>query len=103
MRDFVVTTRDHGGVHTNSGIHNFAAFKVMTAKDSSGNFVFTPNQCAAIFYVTLTQRLSRTSQFIDSRLGVVASAQSLFRNDLPATRAKKIQAVQQGFSAAGIV
>jgi Zn-dependent metalloprotease len=102
MRDFVVTTRDHGGVHTNSGIHNFAGFKVMTAMDSSGNFIFTPNQCAAIFYLTLTQRLSRTSQFIDSRLGAVASAQSLFRNDPPATRAEKIQAVEQGFSAAGI-
>jgi Zn-dependent metalloprotease len=103
MRDFVVTTRDHGGVHTNSGIHNFAAFKVMTAKNSSGNFVFTAKECAAIFYLTLTQRLSRTSQFTDSRLGAVASARSLFRNDPSATRAKKIQAVEQGFSAAGIV
>lgn len=103
MRDFVVTTRDHGGVHTNSGIHNFAAFKVMTAKNSSGNFVFTAKECAAIFYLTLTQRLSRTSQFTDSRLGAVASARSLFRNDPSAARAKKIQAVEQGFSAAGIV
>jgi Zn-dependent metalloprotease len=103
MRDFVVTTRDHGGVHTNSGVHNFAAFKVMTAKDSSGNFIFTPKECAAVFYLALTQRLSRTSQFIDSRLGAIASAQSLFRNDPPATRAKKIQAVEKGFSAAGIV
>ena len=103
MRNFVVTTRDHGGVHTNSGIHNFAAFKVMTAKDSSGSFVFTPKECAAIFYLTLTQRLSRTSQFIDSRVGAVASAQSLFRNDPAATRARKVQAVEQGFSAAGIV
>jgi Zn-dependent metalloprotease len=103
MRDFVVTTSDHGGVHTNSGIHNFAAFKVMTAKDAAGHFVFTPQQCAAIFYLTLTQRLSRTSQFIDSRLGAVASAQSLFRNDPPATRTQRIQAVEKGFSAAGIV
>jgi Zn-dependent metalloprotease len=103
MRDYVATTRDHGGVHTNSGIHNFAAFKVMTATNSSGSFVFTPKECAAIFYITLTQRLSRTSQFSDSRAGAVASAQSLFRNDPPATRAKKVQAVQQGFAAAGIV
>jgi len=103
MRDYVVTTRDHGGVHTNSGVHNFAAFKVMTATDSSGSFVFTPKECAAIFYITLTQRMSRTSQFSDSRVGAVASAQSLFRNDPPAIRAKKVQAVQQGFAAAGIV
>jgi Zn-dependent metalloprotease len=102
MRDFVVTTDDHGGVHTNSGIHNFAAFKIMTAKDSAGKFVLTPDQCAAIFYLTLTQRLSRTSQFIDSRLGAVASAQSLFRSEPPATRAAKIAAVEQGFTAAGI-
>ncbi len=102
MRDFLVTERDHGGVHTNSGIHNFAAFKVMTSKDSSGNFMFTPKQSAAIFYLALTQRLSRTSRFIDSRLGAVASARSLFRNDPPATLDKKIRAVEQGFSAAGI-
>ncbi len=103
MRDFVVTASDHGGGHTNSGIHNFAAFKVMTAKNSSGNFIFTPKECAAIFYLTLTQKLSRTSKFIDSRVGAVASAQSLFRKDQAAARAKKVQAVHQGFSAAGIV
>ena len=37
-----------------------------------------------------------------SPVAVELDAQSLFRNDPPATRAKKIRAVEQGFSAAGI-
>lgn len=46
MRNYVNTTRDAGGVHTNSGIHNFAAFKIMTSKTRDGNFVFLPEDLA---------------------------------------------------------
>jgi Zn-dependent metalloprotease len=61
---------DSGGVHVNSGIHNFAAFKVMSATDRNG-FVFKPAELAAMYYVALTQQLSRQSTFSDSRRGVV--------------------------------
>jgi Zn-dependent metalloprotease len=103
MNNFKVTSSDHGGVHTNSGIHNFAAFKLMTSKDGAGAFLFTPKQCAALFYITLTQRLSRTSQFLDSRQGVIDTARSLFRNEPVSTRTKKVRAIEKGFLAAGIV
>jgi Zn-dependent metalloprotease len=64
---------DYGGVHSNSGIHNKAAFNILTAvKD--GALVFTPGEVAAFFYIALTQRLSRTSQFTDSRTAVLDSA-----------------------------
>jgi bacillolysin/neutral peptidase B len=33
---FVRTTKDEGGVHTNSGIHNYAAYKIMIAMIPAG-------------------------------------------------------------------
>ena len=105
MRNFKVlpNTRqgDYGGVHINSGIHNKAAFNILTAvKD--GALVFTPVEVAAFFYIALTQRLSRTSQFTDSRTAVLDSARSLFRTLPPADLNKRISAIEAGFTAVGI-
>jgi Zn-dependent metalloprotease len=105
MQDFRVMplteTGDSGGVHTNSGIHNFAAFKVMTATDGGG-FIFKPAELAAMFYVALTQQLSRQSTFADSRRGVVLTTRSLFRT-LPQDQINaRVAAVEAGFDAAGI-
>jgi Zn-dependent metalloprotease len=102
MDDFVVTTRDFGGVHINSGIHNFAAFKITTSRDAQQKFIFTPTELAAIFYIALTQQLSRTSGFSASRRGVTLAAQTLFRNDPEAIRNAKIAAIAKGFDAVGI-
>jgi Zn-dependent metalloprotease len=102
MDDFVNTSRDHGGVHTNSGIHNFAAFKVMTAKDGNGNFMFKPNELAAMFYVALTQQLSRQSTFSNSRAAVALVTRTLFRTLPQAEIDARVKAVGDGFAAAGI-
>jgi Zn-dependent metalloprotease len=92
---------DNGGVHTNSGIHNFAAFNVMTAKNGNA-FMFKPAELAAMFYVALTQQLSRQSTFADSRRGVVLVTRSLFRT-LPQDQLDaRVAAVEAGFDAAGI-
>jgi Zn-dependent metalloprotease len=105
MRDFknlpISPNSDSGGVHTNSGIHNFAAFKVMSA--TGGNtFLFKPAELAAMFYVALTQQLSRQSTFADSRRGVVLATRSLFRT-LPQDQIDaRVAAVEAGFEAAGI-
>jgi Zn-dependent metalloprotease len=105
MKNFVVkpNTRngDYGGVHTNSGIHNFAAFKVMTAT-AGKKFVFKPDELAAMFYVALTQQLSRQSTFSDSRRGVVLATRSLFRTLPQAQIDARAAAVEAGFAAAGI-
>jgi Zn-dependent metalloprotease len=93
---------DYGWVHDNSGIHNFAAYKIMTAS-ANGKYLFTPAQLAAIFYIALTVHLSRTSQFADSRRAVVQATRSLFRKESPTALAQKVQAVEKGFQAAGIV
>ena len=92
---------DYGGVHTNSGIHNKAAYNIMTAADDQG-LVFAPDDSAAIFYVALTQYLSRTSQFSDSRRAVVTATRSLFRALPPDQLARRVRAVEAGFQAAGI-
>lgn len=94
---------DWGGVHTNSGIHNKAAYNILTAEDAKGNLVFTPREVAAVFYLALTQQLSRTSQFADSRRAVLASARTLFRNLTTSQQARKIFAIEQGFKRVGIV
>jgi len=93
---------DWGGVHTNSGIHNKAAFNILTALDSGGNLALTPQEVAGVFYLALTQQLSRTSQFSDSRRGVLVSARTLFRTLPPDQQATKLAAITNGFSAVGI-
>jgi len=93
---------DWGGVHTNSGIHNKAAFNILTAVNA-GNLALTPTEVAQVFYLALTQQLSRTSQFSDSRRGVLTSARTLFRTLPPDQQAIKLAAITNGFTAVGIV
>src|SRR4029453_11961268 len=88
MKDFKVLPNtwrgDWGGVHVNSGIHNKAAYLILTAVDSSGKLMFAPQEIASVFYLALTQHLSRTSQFRDSRRAVLLAAQTFFRTRPPA-------------------
>jgi Zn-dependent metalloprotease len=100
MDNYVQTMNDHGGVHTNSGIHNKVAYNLLTAKADSGEFLFDPKSVIQIFYLALTQHLSRTSGFSDSRRGVKLSAYSLFRGD--PSRDEKLVAVDKAFNAVGI-
>jgi bacillolysin/neutral peptidase B len=93
---------DYGGVHTNSGIHNKAAFNILTAVDAAGQLVLTPTEVAAVFYLSLWQRLSRTSQFSDSRRGALVSARTLFRSLPPDQQTAKLDAITNGFDAVGI-
>jgi Zn-dependent metalloprotease len=108
MRNFTRATppytyerNDYGHVHDNSGIHNYAAYRIITAK-VGGRFVFTRKDLAALFYIALTVHLSRTSQFADSRRGMLQAARSLFRGNSAAVLARKVKAVEDGFAAAGI-
>lgn len=91
---------DWGGVHTNSGIHNKAAYNLLNSKDAQGHFLFDPREVAAIFYLALTQHLSRTSKFIDSRRGVELAARTFFRND--PRQKEKLDAIGAAFDAVGI-
>lgn len=92
---------DWGGVHFNSGIHNKAAYNIMTSMDAEGNPLFTIAEASILFYLTLTQHLSRTSLFVDSARGAQTVARSLFKND-PKSIAK-MDAINAGFKAVGII
>jgi Zn-dependent metalloprotease len=94
---------DWGGVHKNSGIPNKAAFNMFTAEDENGDLILTPTEVAAVCYLALWQRLSRTSQFVDSRRAIVASARSLFRRLPVDERARKVTAIEEAFNGVGIV
>ena len=93
---------DYGGVHINSGIHNFAAYNIITADDGAGGRLFKPEEAAAIFYIALTQHLSRQSRFVDSRRGAVLAARSLFRKLPQAAIDQRVAAIEAGFDQAEI-
>jgi Zn-dependent metalloprotease len=105
MKSYKVTpvtlAGDFGSVHDNCGIHNFAAYTIMTTRAGDG-YLFKPEELAAMFYVALTQQLSRVSTFSDSRRGVVIAARSLFRKLPQADIDARAAAVAAGFDAAGI-
>jgi bacillolysin/neutral peptidase B len=101
MDDFLVTNDDNGGVHTNSGIHNKAAFKLITAK-RNGQHVFGFSEVAALLYIALTQFLASTSGFADSRRAIERAAKTLFAHDAPDTRAEKLTAIAEAFDSVGI-
>lgn len=92
---------DWGRVHTNSGIHNHAAYRVMIAK-SGGQLLFSHRDLSALFYLALTQHLSRTSEFADSRRALLLVARTLFRGDAPAVLRRKTRAIETAFNAVGI-
>jgi len=100
MDDFVETSQDFGGVHTNSGIHNKVAFLLLTTPVSGSGMPLDARTVIQLYYLTLTQHLSRTSGFADSRRGMELSARSLFRNDT--AKDQKIAAVAAAFEAVGI-
>jgi bacillolysin/neutral peptidase B len=91
---------DGGGVHTNSNIHNKAAYNVLTAKDPNGNFHFEPKKAALLYYLTLT-RLSAFATFSD----VLATLQNVIRSlwaGQPAIAQEKVDAAVAAYGSAGI-
>ncbi|MDQ2979463.1 MAG: M4 family metallopeptidase, partial [Acidobacteriota bacterium] len=74
MPQFVNTTSDHGGVHTNSGIINQAYY--LLAQGMSGAIGLRDSE--RIFYRALTLHLTKNSQFLDARLACVQSADEIF-------------------------
>ena len=61
MKNYVNTTDDNGGVHINSGIPNHAFY--LAAMKIGGN---AWEKAGLIWYITLTQRLTSTSNFQDA-------------------------------------
>jgi len=64
--DYVVTQLDNGGVHTNSGIPNYAAYLTSQAL---GN-----EKVGRIYYSALKNYLGPRAQFLDARRALIAAA-----------------------------
>ena len=93
MDDYVNTSQDNGGVHINSGIPNFAFYRI--ALDLGGN---AWDKAGAIWYRTLTAgRLSPNAEFQD-----VVNLTSEIAGDLHGVGSVEQRAVNSGWAAAGL-
>lgn len=101
MNDFVETALDSGGVHTNSNIHNKAAYNVLIATDAQGKRVFTAQQVAYLYYLCLT-RLSPLATFDETLATLVSVAETYFGGDPPAM-ARKVATIREAYQDVGIV
>ncbi|TCP58136.1 putative secreted protein (Por secretion system target) [Tumebacillus sp. BK434] len=72
MNDYVNTSSDNGGVHTNSGIPNKAFYNFVT---TSG---ITRDNAGKVWYRALTQYMTSNSQFMDARNATIQAATDLF-------------------------
>jgi Zn-dependent metalloprotease len=93
-------SNDSGGVHTNSNIHNKAAFNVITSKKDDGTFLFAPEDAALMYYLTLT-RLTTFATFAD----VVSTMQNVIKTmyaGRPEMIEEKVKAVVMAYGAVGI-
>jgi Zn-dependent metalloprotease len=91
---------DHGGVHSNSNIHNKCAYLLLTATDQDGGREFSVQDAAVLFYLTLA-RLAPTASFADSLQAMVDVAMTMYSGD-GADRDRKVQAIRNAFQSVGI-
>ncbi len=101
MKDYLKTDADEGGVHTNSNIHNKAAYNVLTSTDAAGKTLFTPKEGAVLYYLTLS-RLPRTADFARTRETLLDVAKTYYAAQSDAVRAQKLKALGDAYTAVGI-
>jgi hypothetical protein len=94
MSQYINTTADHGGVHHNNGIFNYAFFQLAAGLPGAIGL----RDAERIYYRALTTHLTKNAQFLDGRLACIPSAEELFG-------AGSVQAlrVAQAFDAAEIL
>jgi len=100
MNKYLNTTSDNGGVHTNSNIHNKAAYNVLTAKDAQGKFMFSPRDVAILYYYCL-MRLGRLATFKQARDSLLSVAKTYFSGN--PQRQDKLDAITKAYTDVGIV
>jgi Zn-dependent metalloprotease len=91
VRDWVETSSDHCGVHTNSGIPNKAFYNIATTA------AVGKDKAERIFFRTLTHYLQANSSLEDARAQAIQSATDLYPNE-----AAVANAVRDGFNAVGL-
>lgn len=92
MRDIYKGSDDHGGVHINSGIPNYAFY--LTARELGG---YAWEKAGRIWYITLRDKLRPTSTFWDAARETYQVAGELF-----GAGSLEQQAVRNGWTAVGL-
>ena len=94
MRDFVYTAEDNGGAHINSGIPNFAFYKVAT---KIGGFAW--ERAGRIWYETLRDsRLSAGANFQAFARLTLENAEALYGRE-----SREARAVQEAWDEVGVL
>lgn len=99
MNNYVVTSYDNGGVHTNSGIPNFAAY-LATAGGVGQTSVPVAGigraKVGAIWYRALTMYMTPSTDFAGARAATIAAAGDLYG-------ASDVQSVTDAWTAVGVL
>ena len=98
--DRVVTRLDEGGVHINSGIHNLAAYNLLTSRDADGQYRFPAKELAAFYYSTL-QRLTAQATFSET-LQTMRDINATYHAGDPELAATQIAALEDAYRLVGI-
>jgi bacillolysin len=93
-------TADYGGVHTNSNIHNRAAYNVLTATDDNGARTFSVEDAAVLFYSCMV-RLSPQARFTEALRVLTDVTKTYFAGD-PDVRDRNLAAIRAAYGAVGI-
>jgi bacillolysin len=101
MRDYLETNADEGGVHTNSNIHNKAAYNLLTAKDAAGAWIFSPKEAAILYYLCLS-RLPPTADFSRVRESLLDAAKTYYEPQSAGARQIKLDAIRGAYDKVGI-
>ena len=89
---------DFGGVHTNSNIHNKAAYNLLTRTRGKA-IVIPPREVAKLYYFTL-QRLDRVATFRDVLETMLDVAKTMYPD--PAEATPKSEAIRGAYADVGI-
>lgn len=93
MKDYVKGNSDNGGVHTNSGIPNYAFY--LAATELGGH---SWDKAGKIWYDTLCNILQSNSNFVAAANGTIRSAGILF-----GTSSKEQKAVKSAWQQVGVI
>ncbi|HQW10914.1 MAG TPA: M4 family metallopeptidase [Saprospiraceae bacterium] len=89
MNEKYTGTQDNGGVHINSGIVNFAFYKVSSQ--------FGKNDAEKIYYNALSKYLTKSSKFVDCRNAVIQATKDFYSGNVA-----KVAIVENAYSQVGI-
>ncbi len=91
MGQYYTGSQDNYGVHINSGIPNFAYYKIASATN------MTKEKAEKIYYRALTNYLTSSSKFIDLRRAIIQSAADLY-----GATGTEVAAAKSAFDAVGV-